>query len=178
MLIIGIDPATNTGVCVGKVGKTPVLSAHRWRESRNDPLEDLLGRALFFMADLLRTNTPDVVAIEPPVRVSTGDTSYETMVLTHSLYAVFAACTRARGIQLLRADVRTWRKYFLGAGNLKGEEAKRQAVRLCQRLGWDAPTHDAAEAAGIWLWGCSRVDPRNVPRHGPLFSGDLLGGAA
>jgi hypothetical protein len=173
VLIIGIDPATNTGVCAGKVGKTPVLSAHRWRVAKRDPLEDLLGRALFFMADLLRTNTPDVVAIEPPIRVSGGDTSYDTMVLTHSLYAVFAGCVRARGIQLLRADVRTWRRYFLGAGNLKGEVAKRESVRLCGHLGWEAPTHDAAEAAGIWLWACSIVSPKTAQRVEPLFAAGM-----
>jgi hypothetical protein len=48
---------------------------------------------------------------------------------------------------------------------------------MCARLGWPLPTtksgeldHNAAEAAGIWLYGCARVDPKNTVRHEPLLA--------
>ena len=38
----------------------------------------------------------------------------DTLMLTRGLYAIFAGIVRAKGIRLLRAEVATWRKYFLG----------------------------------------------------------------
>lgn len=170
MRIIALDPATNTGICDGEVGKTPVLSARRLREHKDEPIEDVFGRATFFLADLLRTRAPDAVAIEAPIWVTDERTNHHTLTLTRGLYAIFAGIVKAKGITLLTAEVATWRKYVLDHGRLPGDAAKRECLRVCARLGWHAPSHDAAEAAGIWLWACAKLDPRNARRHEPLFA--------
>jgi hypothetical protein len=62
--------------------------------------------------------------------------------------------------------------YALGSGRLKGRDAKTAMVRLCRALGWgeDVP-HDAAEAAGIFLWASGQIAPQLAIRHEPLFVG-------
>lgn len=167
--VIAIDPATNTGLCHGYVGSKPRLLAQRFR-SGDDQDEDLYGAATFFFASFLKDRTPDLVAIEAPIMASWGKTNAQTTAITRGIYAIFTGITRCKGIPLIRADIGTWRKFFLGRGNLKGDEAKRQCVRLCRQLGWNAPTHDAAEASGIWMWACSQIDPARVQRVEPLFA--------
>ena len=165
--IIAIDPATISGICHGYVGSKPRLLTKCFR-SKTD--EDLYGAATVFFATFLLDKKPDLVCIEAPIQAAWGKTNAQTTSITRGLYAIFTGIARAKNIEVRRADIGTWRKYFLGRGNLKGAEAKRQCVRLCQQLGWVAADHNAAEAAGIWCWAGSTLDPSRATRVEPLFA--------
>lgn len=167
--IVAIDPATNSGFCEGHVGASPMLHAQRFRSGADDDI-DLYGAATLYFATFLMTRKPDLIAIEAPIMAAWGKTNAQTTAITRGLYAIFTGIARAKGIRVLTADIGTWRKYTLGRGNLKGPDAKRQCVALCRQLGWNAPTHDAAEAAGIWLWAGSQLAPERVQRIEPLFA--------
>lgn len=168
--IIALDPATNTGLCEGRVGSTPILLAERFRVSRDEADEDIFGRATGFFATFLKTRSPDLIAIEAPIMATWGKTNAQTTSITRGLFAIFTGIAKCKGIPIIRADIGTWRKYFLGRGNLKGSVAKAECLRLCAQLGWSAPTHDAAESAGIWSWACSQAAPANAQRIEPLFA--------
>lgn len=166
-LIIAIDPATTTGICHGYVGSQPRLLTQCFR-SKTD--EDLYGAATVFFATFLKDRKPDLVCIEAPIQAAWGKTNAQTTSITRGLYAIFTGIARAKGIRVERADIGTWRKYFLGRGNLNGKEAKRQCVALCQQMGWSAPDHNAAESAGIWCYAGSLIAPRSANRIEPLFA--------
>ena len=168
--IIALDPATTTGICHGYVGSKPRLLAQKFRRSTLDTEEEIYGAAVAFFAGFLKDRTPDLVCIEAPIMATWGKTNAQTTAITRGLYAIFTGIAGAKGITVRRADIGTWRKWFLGRGNLKGPEAKRRCVALCHQLGWTAPDHNAAEAAGIWSWAGSQVDPRGVQRIEPLFA--------
>jgi hypothetical protein len=169
--ILAIDSATATGICTGRPGETPKLETRRWRADETDSAEDIYGRAVVWMATRLRDDLPALVVIEQPVPPSAawGQTNHDTTLITIGLFGIFCGLAKAKGVRAMRAPISSWRKYFLGRGNLKGDVAKRQAVRLCRELGWDAPDHNAAEAAGIWSWACAQVAPELAPRVEPLF---------
>jgi hypothetical protein len=166
--VVGIDPATNTGICEGRVGSRPTLLAQRFRYG-DDQDEDLYGAATCFFATFLKTRSPDLIAIEAPIMATWGKTNAQTTSITRGLYAIFTGIAKCKGIPIVRADIGTWRKHFLGRGNLPGREAKARCMALCAQLGWDAPTHDSAEAAGVWLWACSQIAPQRAQRVEPLF---------
>lgn len=168
--IIGIDPATNAGFCHGRVGEKPTLLAARFRKG-NETEEQLYGAATCFFATFLKTITPDLIAIEAPIMATWGKTNANTTSVTRGLYAIFTGIAVCKGIPLIRAEISTWRKYFLGNGRLKGDVAKARCVALCAQMGWTAPTHDAAEAAGIFCWAESQIAPRQATRIEPLFAG-------
>lgn len=170
-LIVALDPATTTGLCYGNVGAKPTLLAQRFRSRADQADEDLYGAATAFFATFLKSRAPDLIAIEAPIQAAWGKTNAQTTSITRGLYAIFTGIARAKGIEVLRADIGTWRKYFLGSGRLPGSEAKQRCVRLCAQLGWEAPTHDAAEAAGVWCWAGSQIAPQNATRIEPLFGG-------
>lgn len=167
--IIAIDPATNCGICHGCVGSTPRMRAEYF--GGGDGEEDVYGSAVNFFATFLKDRAPDLIAIEAPIMATWGKTNAQTTAITRGLYAIFTGIAKCKGIPLIRAEIGTWRKYFLGNGQLPGKEAKAQCLRLCAQLGWDAPTHDSAEAAGIWCWASSVAAPQSAHRIEPLFIG-------
>lgn len=166
--IIALDPATTTGLCEGRVGERPTLLTQRFRFG-DDQDEDLYGAATAFFATFLKTRKPDLVCIEAPIQAAWGKTNAQTTSITRGLYAIFTGIARAKGITVMRADIGTWRKFALGRGNMPGRQAKQASLRLCSQLGWRAETHDAAEAACIWIWACSRLAPKLAQRFEPLF---------
>ena len=166
--IIAIDPAINSGFCEGVVGKTPTLHAERFPYDPEE-IEVLYGAATVFFATFLKARKPDLIAIESPIMAAWGKTNAKTTDVTRGLYAIITGIATAKSIPILRADIGTWRKWFLGRGNLKGKDAKAQCVMLCKQFGWHAPDHNAAEAAGIWSWAGSKLDPRLATRVEPLF---------
>lgn len=171
-IILALDTATATGICAGRPGETPRLQTRRWRQDETDTVDDIYGRAVVWLATELRDNMPALVAIEQPVPPSAawGQTNHQTTLITIGLFGIFCGLARAKGVRLMPAPIASWRKHFLGQGNLKGAEAKRRAVQLCRMLQWPAPDHNAAESAGIWTWACAQVAPDRAPRVEPLFA--------
>lgn len=172
MQILALDPATRTGIAFGEPGRAPDICTVNFRRSRNDDVEDIFGRAVAFAATRFRDRRPDVLAIEAPLPGGKSKNASAT-VIALGLYGIFTGIARAKGVRVLPAPIGSWRKFFLGRGNLKGPAAKAECVALCRRLGWEVPgdDHNAAEAAGIWAWACAIETPRAAPRVEPLFAG-------
>jgi hypothetical protein len=161
--ILALDVATKMGVADGEPGSTPALATvNLGREL--DVQADVFCRASLWITRRLLSEPPDLVVLEQPVGVH--DSS-----LLMGLRGIMLGLVRAHDVKVIEVAIATWRLYSLLAGNLPGKVAKARAVALCERLGWNAPDHNAAEAAGIWLWACAKAAPRLVPRHEPLFLG-------
>ncbi|MCC8963733.1 hypothetical protein H8A95_15795 [Bradyrhizobium sp. Pear76] len=150
--ILALDVASKTGVAFGRPGEVPRLQIVDFRGPGE--LIGLYARAVEWMASQLRDEPPDLVAIERVVPPSgaKGFTNHETTMITIGLFGILCGITHCKGITLVPAAISTWRKHFIGKGNYPGEVAKRMSVDRCRVLGWDAPDHNAAEAAGIWDW--------------------------
>ncbi|HEX5508771.1 MAG TPA: hypothetical protein VFX37_09730 [Pseudolabrys sp.] len=156
--VLALDPATKTGVAFGRAGQKPQL----WTEnfgSEDATCEDIYARATLFLADFLRTHPVGLFVIEGVVPPSgaKGFTNHNTTMITVGLFAIFVGIARCKRIPWRRVTVSSWRKHFLGSGRMKTDEAKRAAVKRCRMLGWHPPDHNAADAAGMWDWGCSQL---------------------
>jgi len=175
-IVLAIDPATRTGVASGRPGTTPLLTTIDLAREFDD-YEDIFGRAITWFSGKLDDGPPELVIIEGLVPAK----NHANAVTAIGLHAIFAGLARARKVPVRFAPVSSWRKYFLGVGKMEGARAKAECVRLCRQLGWDPPDHNAAEAAGIWLFGCSLLAPAVTQRHEPLLRGcstfPLRGGA-
>jgi hypothetical protein len=179
MIVLAIDPATRTGWCMGAVGGKPKLGTVNFA---GDDHPDVFARALRWIDVQLSAEAcmgrPNVLAIEEPVAPFQvqGQTQWATTQIALGLQAIFMGAARRHGIQIITAPIRSWRKYALGHGALKGAEAKQRMVRLVHELGFaDEDTdHNAAEAAGIWLYAGAQSAPMQVTRHEPLFVRGML----
>jgi hypothetical protein len=152
--ILALDPASITGVADGYIGEAPILKCWRLREDADDEPHDIFARAARLLWLRISLEKPDVLAIEMPVppHSAKGQTTAATTLITMGLYALFTGIAGAARIQVVPAHIRTWRKAVLGQGNLKGDIAKARMMAMCRRMQLDPPDHNAAEAAGIWMW--------------------------
>lgn len=180
--ILALDPAKRTGVAVGYPGRRPHLGVADFSRELDGP-EDVFARAMRWIDRALDgyiavggavLDRPALLAIEAPISPSHkfGRTSFDTTLIALGLSAIFRGAARGRGVPIRLAPINSWRKYALGRGDLKGPEAKAAMVRLCRGLRWgDAVDHNAAEAAGIFLWASGQVSPTTATRPEPLFAG-------
>lgn len=170
--IWAIDPATKTGLACGEPGGTPILSVHKFREYREESQHTIFERAHRFIRKRIELRKPALLAIEDPVppHGAAGRTTFDVTTTLLGLRAIFIGAALDYGVQVLGAPIGSWRKYFIGVGNLKGDEAKAQCLALCTQLKWSPPDHNAAEAGGIWLWACAQVAPTRTQRVEPFFA--------
>jgi hypothetical protein len=173
--VLALDPATKTGFAIGAPhDAAPEIGSVDFGRPHDGP-GDVFGRALRWGEDSI--GRADILVIEPPIPPGQlwNDSNYQSTVILHGLYAIFIGLAAARNVPVVEAPTRTWRKHFLGNGNLKRDAAKLAAKRLCRLLKWGDPAtldDNAADAAGIWHYGCSIVAPARVRRRvEPLFTG-------
>jgi hypothetical protein len=162
MLVMAIDPNTNTGIAEGEPGGTPWLSLARFRCAETDTTEDIFERITEHFSERLKANSPDHVFIEASVPPSSlqGATNFNTTLITIGAYAIITGLVRCAGIPIHRAPINTWRKGAFGNGRMNGADAKRAALETCRRLRWPASDHNVAEAACIWIWGCGQLNSK------------------
>lgn len=171
MLIMAIDPNSKTGITEGEPGESPHLQLVRFRRDETDTPDDVFERVTFHFAQRLRADPPDHVFIEAPVPPSSvsGFTNFNTSLITLGVYAIITGIVKCKGIPIHRAPINSWRKVVLGNGRMKGDAAKRAAMQLCRRLGWQPQDDNVAESACIWLYGCSQVAPASVTTSRPAL---------
>jgi hypothetical protein len=172
--VLALDPATKTGFAYGAPSDAaPRIGTINLGREQDVPA-DVFGRAVrWFDKEIC---SADLLVIEPPIPPGQlwHGSNYQSTVILHGLYAIFVGMAREYDVGVIEAPTRTWRKYFLGSGNMKRAQAKLAAKRLCRSLGWGDPLKlddNAAEAAGMWAWGCAQVEPARVRRIEPLFTG-------
>lgn len=177
-VILALDVATRTGVAWGAPGETPQTATVDFGKplpSLTAPTgkdqTDLFGRTLRWAASHLHHGYQHHIPAK--LVILEGLVPQYDKTLQCGMHAIFQAVAAAKGIPVMIAPIFTWRKFVLGDAKLKKEMAKTRAVQKVTRLGWDVDSHDAAEAACIWLWGCAQVAPDKAHRAEPLF----LGGA-
>lgn len=80
----------------------------------------------------------------------------------------FAHCVKPAGVNrnCWEVHIGTWRKHFLGRGNLNRERAKITAMDECRRIGIFPPDDNAAEAMGIldYFLSIKRLGGKPWPR--------------
>lgn len=115
---------------------------------------------------------PNFVAIEAPLQMMIGSAAgARPAFVLKTLYGAAIAAAHNAKARVAPVSVGTWRKYFIGAGNLKGPEAKERSIARCKQLGWKAENHDEAEACGVWAWGLSHCYREYRFQWSPLFAG-------
>lgn len=171
--IWGIDQNTKSGIACGVPGGVPHLETVNFRRDPTDDHADIYSRAVFFFADRLKHDPPNLIVVERVVPPSAqgGATNHDTTMITVGLFAIVTGIVKCRGIPLVTVAPQTWRASFLGNGKLKRAVAKKAARDVCRRLGWHAETDDEADAGGIWFWACTKFAPYGITTmHPALFA--------
>jgi hypothetical protein len=157
--LIFIDAASRTGIADGIIGEPPRLYTQQFAREFDAP-DDAFGRAVLWMAERLVVSVPIAVYIEAPLSVGAhwGKTNARTTTLLIGLWAALAGVCKARGVPVHRANVSMVRKHFIGQGNMEGERAKRECLRVARDLGWNPKNLDEADAAAGFHYAASLHD--------------------
>jgi len=179
--ILALDIATRTGVCEGRADAPPRFYTKTFAES-GDEHEEAFERGLRWIAERLQVDRPDVIVVEAPVNPAafmgrvdeeTGrlglSSNPATTIRLMGLWAVMAAAAKVKGIRYKRYNVQSARKTFIGAGNLKGAEAKRRAFEMCRLLGWSPNNRDESDAGCIFYSAASEFAPHHAPAVTPMM---------
>ena len=78
------------------------------------------------------------------------------------------------GDRCYQVHIATWRKHFIGEGNLKRDAAKIKCMAVCQNLGWNTVEEDAAEAMGILDYYLSIKPNYDRPWRDRMLAGGLV----
>lgn len=158
--IVGVDPATESGIARGVPGAIPLLRIMDFRVLDTDTHETIFKHAMYQIAVYFSKQPPEAMFIEPPLPPRVFDekrlANTSSFELAMGIYAIFVGIAAVKGVVVYKAPIRAWRATFFGEGNgnLKREVAKRKAKEACRILGWDCLNNDnAAESGGIWTYG-------------------------
>lgn len=164
--LIFLDVASKMGCADGIIGKSPRLyTVSLSREA--DGFFTGPARGARWAAERLYVSRPRAVYIEAPPQVGAmhGHTNAKTITDLIGLVKAIGAIFENAGIPTHTAHVGTVRKWFLGAGNMKGDVAKRDAARIARALGWAPNNLDEADAAAGWHWACGLHGGFEQPKH-------------
>ena len=128
------------------------------------------------MSDFVAFQRPDAVAIEAPwvpietsKRAGSGRPSNPAIVyMLVGMAAVVETYCAIHGIDCYKVAVSTVRKHFIGSG--RAEKAKQVVLQRCRQLGWTPKNDHEGDAAALWAYTKSILDPAFAYTTTPLFA--------
>lgn len=120
-----------------------------------------------WLGDFFAAHDPEIVGIEAWMLPQHGDA--ETIKRQAALLGFTEWACKASGRRAVVIHAASWRKSFLGTGRGKTEEFKAKAMAACAALGWAAPDHNAADAAGVLHHVCEMAEIVTPWRDPHLF---------
>lgn len=174
MKIVALDIATATGVCIGSAGGAPACISVDLGKGLGD--DEKFAQALKVVDRIIRAEAPDLVVVEAAIG---GPQSSQFLV---GLVAIVRAVCTARGVPVKAHHQGSIRKHFLGhVPSVRGQGAaskyaakkaiKAQVINRCRALGWTVEDDNAADAAALWDFACSRLSAAHGSATSPLFGG-------
>lgn len=156
-MLLSLDISLTTGVSFGGPNDlTPRTMLLRLPDG-----EENFDRALASMREsvmmLLKFQKVEVVAIEAAMQVVNRFHSAYSALLLISLSAVAREAAQRHGARIMLVSCQTWRKHFIGSGNLPGDQSKRMCMKRCDDLGWAYADNNVAESLGLWHYAMTTV---------------------
>jgi hypothetical protein len=173
--VLALDLATISGWAKGYVGGEPNYGSLRFAKA--DASENAIFNAALRWANelLAEKPRPDFIMIERllPGDAKRGHTNSQVRDRLAGLHAIVRAMAFERGVYRIETvDVGAARRHFIGDSPAR-EQAKREVMRQCRKLGWAPADDNAGDALALWHYQCSRIDPRLALRVSPLFASGI-----
>ncbi len=166
---------TSTGFAEGKPGDAPRFSTIRFggqpRKKRkgeaaaDEDFRDVWWRGFNWMSERLFLSKPRAIFIEAPTRPGSfsGNTNAANTLVIVGLWAGLYFAARTRDVIWREANAKSVRQLFIGTGALKSKEAKGEAKRVCEAIGWTPHNEDEADAGAVWWCAVHALAPDLAP---------------
>ena len=174
MRVLALDISTFTGFAVDRAEGSPLAGKPRvgtWKLSGLE--EPQLGESLCQLSEyvdaMIQVEGVKAICIEAPMPIGGRPGQNQNFIAAGLIQLVGAARAEARrhGLEERLGHVQSVRKHFLGTG--RPESPKRAVMARCAQLGWMVADHNQADAAALWCWAKSLLDPAWAPNGTSLF---------
>ena len=175
MSYLGLDLAGSTGWALWSPGQSrPRGGTLKLRRRDPEEIAPDLEQLRQHLADLHRVEPITHIWYEAPILMRV-DTVRKLQFLL-GLTVMVEWWSHRCGVVCRQATMEDWRKHFLGYCKGGRDNLKKAAVDACKLRGWEAGTHDAAEAHGVLEYGLATIKVDRPWRDVYLFNG-LIGRA-
>jgi hypothetical protein len=153
-----------TGWAFGLPNERPISGIVKWKR-KDDTDDEIFARALTWLHHQMRFHSPQIVAIEAPIKSSGfGGTNAASQGMLIGLQGVLRAVVKRNipGVADL-IDVRTARKTFTGRGTYPAGEAKAIVQAEVIRRGFLTPEEaqgDRCDAICLWTHKAAEQNPQ------------------
>lgn len=152
--ILALDLATRTGFCRGKVGAPrPIISHVDLTAAKNRGYGALGSSFTGWLYDQIELEKPSLITFEAPLPFHSGIAAGRIALGLAML--VEEVCFRME-VPVRECGVAWVRKTALGSGR----QTKEQVMDWANKQNWDPPSHDAADAAALWVATCMVLERR------------------
>ena len=162
--ILALDVSARcTGYCFGTPGNLPVSGIVKWG-GEGVTEDEVFRKGLVWLTQHMSVMTPDIVAIEAPIKASGGGfTNAASQAMLLGLQGVLRAVVKAKlpGAAHLVASS-TVRKTFLGKGGHFDGDVKDLVMAEAIRRGFISPEDaqpDRCDAIALWLFMAAQQMP-------------------
>lgn len=167
--ILALDIATTCGHARGRVREAPVCGTVNFAGPHGASENAVFGNCLLWLSALLQPEPrPDIIVLEQmlPPEAMRGETNRATRDRLAGLHGIIRSVAYCRGIYDIRTvSVLAVRKHFCGSTRA----GKDGVLERCRSLGWTVADHNAADAAAVFHYSCSLIDPTLSLQVSPLF---------
>ncbi len=183
--ILAIDAAKQFGWAFGEAGTTPISGSGLFPKTANGSPAATFAGALGWTVEVIGLWDPTVIAIEAPLPGSfvQGKSNAQTATILTGLPAVIEAIAyrmkyqdgdKKRHRTLMRVNLASVRKHFIGRGTSRFENLKPAVMAKCRALGWVQPddedhSYDRSDALAIWSYVEANVAPKLTQPVDDLF---------
>lgn len=172
--VMAIDGSMNVGVVIGAPGQDPGITS--WSLPNNG---EELGETFLVLRQHLWKAIVDsrafgqvpirTIVFESPI-VNRRQLNLRMLRKLYGISGIVEMLAYEFGIDCLEIAAGTWKKAFVGAGDVSKKERPYRPWVRCEQLGWRVRNNDEADACGIWAtFIASLNDPLAVHLAGPLF---------
>lgn len=175
-LILALDVATTCGWARGEVGSIPDSGSVRFGGNQ-DSGDKIFRAGLDWIEGMLTSlEVPDLLIVEAmlPPDAMKGQTTRWVRDRLAGLHGIMRGVASKRGVgEIAQASVGAVRHHFIGHPQLPRQQAKRETMAQCKRLGWPVEDDNAADACALFSYACAIINPASALQVSPLFNPKL-----
>jgi len=183
--VLALDLATTMGWAFGPVASTkPICGSVNLKTGLGG--DGVIGANFLKWFDAFTRGVEiDALFIEREMQLGAKAMNHEATKRLMGLVFMAESVGELRGFQKIGlVYAQSARKHFVGQARFQNEidprtgltmksrdVGKEAVMRRCRMLGINAQDHNAADAAALWMYGASTMNPRLAHASTPLFGG-------
>ncbi len=156
MKVLALDVATVTGVCVGEAGTNNPRLSSIYVENEDLSIGQFLLGASKQYRTLIKTEAPDLILIESPVK-----NPFDSLIKLRKILGLLGCIeTIAAELKIKCKEIDPKKVKLVLSGD--GRAKKDHQILAAMAMGFTPASHDESDALGLWLLAVASIDKQSI----------------